>query len=85
MVIERKILRKIFDPTYENGSWRIKTNQDLEKVIKHKNKDELRQSAKARMVWSYRKNARNKNVQSDTLLQTHFKAANGKTKDTLGG
>jgi len=27
MVFERKILRKIFGPTYKNGSWRIKTNQ----------------------------------------------------------
>jgi len=25
------------------------------------------------MVWSYRKNARNKNGQSNTLLETHFK------------
>jgi len=33
----RKILRKIFGPTYKNGSWRIKTNQELDKLIKHKN------------------------------------------------
>jgi len=38
MDFERKILRKIFGPTYENGSWRIKTNQELDKLIKHKNK-----------------------------------------------
>jgi hypothetical protein len=37
MVFERKILRKIFGPTYENGSWRIKTNQELHKIIKYKN------------------------------------------------
>jgi len=49
MVFERKILRKILGPTYENGSWRIKTNQELDKLIKHK----LHQSAKVRMVWSY--------------------------------
>jgi len=30
-------LRKIFSPTYENGSWRIKTNQELNKLITHKN------------------------------------------------
>jgi len=30
-------LSKIFGPTYENGSWRIKTNQELDKLIKHKN------------------------------------------------
>jgi len=49
-VFEKKILRKIFGPTYENGSWRIKTNQELDKLIKHY---KLRQSAKVRMVWSY--------------------------------
>jgi len=27
----------------------------------------------------------NKNGQSNTLLETHFKEANGTTKDTLGG
>jgi len=37
MVFERKILRKIFGPTYENGPCRIKTNQELDKLIKHKN------------------------------------------------
>jgi len=30
MVFERKILRKIFGPTYEKGSWRIKTNEELD-------------------------------------------------------
>jgi len=34
---ERKVLRKIFDPTNENGICRIKTNQELDKIIKHKN------------------------------------------------
>jgi len=37
MVVERKILRKIFGPTYENGSWPMKTNRELDKLIKHKN------------------------------------------------
>jgi hypothetical protein len=37
MVFERKVLRKTFGPTNENGIWRIKTNQKLDKIIKHKN------------------------------------------------
>jgi len=37
MAFQRKVFRKIFGPTYENGSWRIKTNQELDKLIKHKN------------------------------------------------
>ena len=30
-------MRKIFGPSCENGSWKIKTNQELDEVIKHKN------------------------------------------------
>jgi hypothetical protein len=37
LVLERKILRKIFGPNNENGIWRIKTNQELDEIIKHKN------------------------------------------------
>jgi hypothetical protein len=37
-VFERKILRKIFGQTKEdNGIWRIKTNKELDKLIKHQN------------------------------------------------
>jgi hypothetical protein len=38
MVFERKVLRKIFGPTKErDGIWRIKTNDELDKLIRHKN------------------------------------------------
>jgi hypothetical protein len=37
LVFGRKILRKIFGPNYENGIWRIKTNQELDEIIKCKN------------------------------------------------
>jgi len=37
LVFERKILRKIFGPTEENQIWRVKTNEELDKLIKHKN------------------------------------------------
>jgi len=37
LVIWRKILRRIFGPTKENQIWRIKTNEELDKLIKHKN------------------------------------------------
>jgi hypothetical protein len=36
-VFERRILKKIFSPKNENGIWRIKTNQELDEIIKHKN------------------------------------------------
>jgi len=35
---ERKILRRIFGPTKgANGIWRIKTNKELDELIKHRN------------------------------------------------
>jgi len=38
MVFERKVLRKIFGATKErDGTWRIKTNDELHKLIRHKN------------------------------------------------
>ena len=38
MVFERKVIRKIFGPTKgRDGTWRIKTNDELDKLIKHKN------------------------------------------------
>jgi len=37
LVFERKILRRMFWPTEENQIRRIKTNEELDKLIKHKN------------------------------------------------
>jgi len=37
-VFERNILRELFGPTKEaNGIWRIKTNKELDELIKHRN------------------------------------------------
>jgi hypothetical protein len=37
-VFEKKILRKIFGPTKEdNGNWKIKTNRELDELIKQGN------------------------------------------------
>ena len=38
MVFERRLLRKIYGPTLDSdGTWRIKTNEELEMLIKKKN------------------------------------------------
>jgi hypothetical protein len=36
IVFERKILRRIFGVTKENQTWKIKTNEELDKLIKHR-------------------------------------------------
>jgi len=38
MVFGRKVLRRIFGPTKgRDGTWRIKTNDELDELIRHKN------------------------------------------------
>ena len=37
LVFERKILRGIFGTMKENQTWRIKSNEELDKLIKHEN------------------------------------------------
>ena len=38
MVLERKVLSKICVPTKgRDGTWRIKTNDELDELIRHKN------------------------------------------------
>jgi hypothetical protein len=37
-VFEKKMLRKISGPTKgDNGNWRIKTNKEMDELIKHRN------------------------------------------------
>jgi hypothetical protein len=36
LVFEKKILKRIFGPTKENPIWRVKTNEELDKLIEHK-------------------------------------------------
>ena len=37
LVFERKTLRGIFGPSKENQTWRIKNNDELDRLIKHEN------------------------------------------------
>ena len=38
MIFERRIMRKIFGPTRtDDGYWRIKTNQEINKILKWQN------------------------------------------------
>jgi hypothetical protein len=46
---ERKILRKIYGPTKENGQWRIKTNSEL--MTKYKSQDIVSAIKIRRLEW----------------------------------
>ena len=49
MTWERKILRKIYGPTKENGQWRIKTNEKL--MTKYKAPDIVKVIKIRRLEW----------------------------------
>jgi transcription termination factor 2 len=49
MTWERKIVRKIYGPTKENGQCRIKTNEEL--VTKHKSRDIVNVIKIRRLEW----------------------------------
>ena len=49
MTWERKILRKIYGPTKENGWWRIKTNEEL--MTKYKTPDTVSIIEIRRLEW----------------------------------
>jgi hypothetical protein len=37
LVFDRKILRRIYGPKYENGEWKSRTNRELEEMSKGEN------------------------------------------------
>jgi hypothetical protein len=37
LIFERKIFRRIYGPKCEDGEWKIRTNQELEKLNKVEN------------------------------------------------
>jgi len=37
LIFERKMFRRIYDPKYESGEWKSRTNRELEKMNKGEN------------------------------------------------
>ena len=56
LVFERKILRGIFGPKKENQTWRIKNNEELDKLIKHENIVNYIKSPETKLVRPFTKN-----------------------------
>ena len=56
------MLRRIFGPTKErDGTWRIKTKDELDELIRHKNIINQHKSTKTKLVWQFTSNAGREN------------------------
>jgi hypothetical protein len=61
MVFERKVLSRIFSPTKErHDKWRIKTNDKLYELIRHKDIINYKK-IRIKLVWPFTSNARREN------------------------
>ena len=85
MVFERKILRKIYGPTYENAVWRIKTNQELVKIMKHKNIINFNKAQRLGWYGHIERMQEGRMVKAIHSWKPISIRPKGKTKDTLGG
>ena len=62
MAFEKKVLRKIFGPTKErDGTCRIKTNDELDKLIRHTNIINYIKAQSLKLVWPFTANVRREN------------------------
>jgi len=55
LIFERKLFRRIYDPKYENGEWKSRTNRELEEIAKEKY-SKMDKRAKDKLVRSPREN-----------------------------
>jgi len=85
MVFERKILRKIFCPTYENGSWGIKTNEELDKLIKHENIINFARAQRLGWYGHIERMQDTRMVKAIHAWKPNSKRPMGRPKNTLGG
>jgi hypothetical protein len=82
MVFERKVLRKIFGPTKQrDGTWRIKTNDELDKLIRY---NKLHKSTKIKLVWSFTSNARRETGKKSIQVETYVQKTSRETKEQMG-
>jgi len=86
MVFERKVLRRIFGPTKErDGTWRIKTNDELKELIRYKNiKKKSHKSTKIKLVWPFTSNAGRENGKKSIQVETDVNTTTRETKIQIG-
>jgi hypothetical protein len=65
LVFERKIFTRIYDPKYENGERRTRTNRELEEMSKGKKCSKMDKGTKDKLARSPGENGGKQNAQDD--------------------
>ena len=85
MAFERKVLRRIFGPTKErDGTWRIKTNDELDEFVRHKN---IINHIKAQILsWfgHLQRMSEERMVRKGIQVETDANTTTRKTKEQMG-
>jgi hypothetical protein len=85
MVFERKLLRKIFGPTKErDGTWRIKTNDELDKLIRHKNIINHIKAQRSSWFGHLHRMPEDRVVKKSIQVETDVKTTTRETKEQMG-
>ena len=85
MVCERKMLRRIFGPTKErDGTGRIKTNDELDELIRHKNI--INHTKAQRLSWfgHLHRMPEERMVKRIIQVATDINRTTGETKEQMG-
>jgi hypothetical protein len=85
MVFERKVLRKMFGPSKErDGTWRIKTNDELDKLIRHKIIINYIKAQRLSWFGHLHRMPEERMVKKSMQVETDVKKATRETKEQMG-
>jgi hypothetical protein len=85
MGFERKVLRKIFGSTKErDGTWRIKTNDGRDKLIRHKNIINYVKAQRLSWFAHLHRMPEERMVKKNIYMETDVKKTTRETKEQMG-
>jgi hypothetical protein len=83
MTWKRKILRKMYGPTKENGQWRIKTNEELR--TKYKSQDTVTIIKIQRLEWLVHVSGMNETGSVKKIFEGKLEGRRGRGRPDSGG
>jgi hypothetical protein len=79
------VLRRIFGPTKgRDGTWRIKTNDELDEIMRHKNIINHIKEKMIKLVWPFTLNVGRENGEKSIHMETDVNTTTGEAKEQMG-